>query len=131
MILNTLKLSGKKSHDLVCTGCDKPWWDCEECPHPCPRCKAPLFGVIDFTRHVLEKHEEMLCEQGGKLVLSKDPDADLPCSVCGQRTPHEDEQSIRCIYILEHDVPPEDDKVEEHPRGRTLVCNGHRFSPRE
>ena len=111
MIQKTLKLSGEESPDPICSGCGNPWWACERCIHPCPRCKAPLIGVIGFIRHVREKHKEMLCVQGsgGKLVLSKDPDAGLPCSVCGQPMPHDDEQSERCIYILEHDVPPEED----------------------
>jgi hypothetical protein len=114
MILNTLKLSGKKSHDPICTGCGDPWWACQECPHPRPRCKAPAFGVIDFIRHVQEENGLTLHATDGKLVLFKDSYAGLPCRVCGQPMPHGDEQSERCIYILKRDLPPEEVKVEEH-----------------
>lgn len=115
MILNTSKLSGKESSDPICTGCGNPWWACERCFHPCPRCKVPLFGVIDFIRHVQEKHDDTLSVKDGQLVLSKDSYAGLPCSMCGQLMPHDDEQSASCIYIMEHDVPPEEDMREEHP----------------
>ena len=41
------------------------------------------------------------------------------CRVCEQPLPHDDEQSERCTFIMEHDVPPEEFatyNIEDCPR---------------
>ena len=60
----------------------------------CPYCDAKIAGQspVYLERHIQEKHAEE--EYVG------------PCKVCGELCPHDDAQSERCIYLLEHDEQP-------------------------